>query len=140
MKGDKNFDVSVAFGDGGELKDKLKEEGIKVHILETLKNNVSFVQVFSNLKEIINLIKKEKPDIVHLNSSKVGYFGAFCARFFSKSKIVFTSHGWPFNEDRNILMKMFLRKLMLITVILSHKIIAVSRKIQEETPFYFLFN
>jgi glycosyltransferase involved in cell wall biosynthesis len=54
--------------------------------------------------ELIKLFKKEKPDIIHLNSSKAGLLGSL-AGFFAgigrryKPKIIFTAHGWIFKED-----------------------------------------
>jgi glycosyltransferase involved in cell wall biosynthesis len=132
------FEVVVAFGGEGLLAEKLRESGVRIHILKTLENNISFLQVFSNLREIIALLNDERPDILHLNSSKAGLFGAFCGRFFSNSKIIFTSHGWPHNEDRPWIVRLFLKLLMGETILLCHKSIAVSKKIEEETPFYFL--
>lgn len=139
LKKDNSFDISVAFGEPDVLEERLREENIRTLHLKKTKNNINFLEVYSSLKEIIDLIRREKPDIIHLNSSKAGYFGSFCAKYFSDTKIVFTSHGWPYNENRNFLVRYFLKILMTLTVFWSNKIIAVSKKIERETPFYNFF-
>ena len=44
------------------------------------------------------LIKKEKPDLVHLNSTKISILGSLaCIPF--KVKVLYTAHGWIMGED-----------------------------------------
>ncbi len=135
LKQTDQYEIIVAFGGNGILCERLKELNIKTYELKTLDNSLSMLKTFSNIKEINAILKKEQPDIVHLNSSKIGYLGAFCGRFFSDAKIIFTSHGWPHNEDRPKIIKFILWFLMGTTLVLSHKSIAVSKKIEEEAPF-----
>jgi glycosyltransferase involved in cell wall biosynthesis len=54
--------------------------------------------------EIAKLVKKERPDVLHLNSSKAGVIGAMAARLAmtKKIKVVFTAHGWIFNPTNAI--------------------------------------
>jgi glycosyltransferase involved in cell wall biosynthesis len=57
--------------------------------------------------EIAKILKKEKPDIIHLNSSKAGFIGALSAAVANfnspkKIKVVFTAHGWVFNHTNEL--------------------------------------
>lgn len=52
--------------------------------------------------------------------------GAVAARLVGTKKIIFTVHGWPFNEDRNIFSKIAIWFLSWITGLLSTHIINVS--------------
>jgi glycosyltransferase involved in cell wall biosynthesis len=42
-----------------------------------------------------------RPDVVHLNSSKIGVLGAIAARLARVPAVVFTGHGWAFNNFRS---------------------------------------
>ena len=63
---------------------------------------------------------------MHLNSSKAGGTGAFIARIMGVPRIVFTAHGWPFNEPRNFLWRSLVWFFSYLTVLLSHHTIVVS--------------
>src|SRR3989339_90123 len=94
------YNVEVGFGEQGEtgeLAIKLKEIGIKYHVIRNLKRKISFKNDFLAFWQIRKLIKKTKPDIVHLNSSKISILGSL-ASIFLKIKIIYTAHGWVFNE------------------------------------------
>jgi len=120
------FDTTVLLGGDGDLKIKLENIGIKTILLKNSQRDIDTKKDFSLLLELIDLFKKEKPDIIHLNSSKMGFAGALAGRIAGIKKIIFTAHGWAFNEDRGFISKIFFRILHISTVLLSHKTIAVS--------------
>ena len=71
--------VAVALGGNGELSIKLREAGVRVIELRKLKNNMNPFTSLISFFELIALYRKERPTVVHLNSSKVGLFGAVAA-------------------------------------------------------------
>jgi glycosyltransferase involved in cell wall biosynthesis len=77
--------------------------------------------------ELVNIFRKEKPDVVHLNSTKVGGVGAIAGLICRVPKIIFTAHGWAFNEKRNFISRTAIAFLQWTTVMLSHITIAVSQ-------------
>lgn len=122
------YDITVILGEGILLQEKLKERNIRVIQLPELRRNVG---IFSEIKVFIRLLQifyKEKPNIIHLNSSKIGGLGALAGRLTRIPKIIFTGHGWAFNEDRSWLTKKIILFLHWITILLSSKVIAVSEK------------
>lgn len=133
-----DFTVTVAFGGKGTLKEKLEEENIRTISLPYLGRNVRFFDDIRAFFSLLYLFLSETPDIIHLNSSKVGVLGSLAARTYNilqslktrscklKTKIIFTAHGWAFNEDRPFVQKMIIRFLSWVTVICSHAVIAVS--------------
>ena len=131
-----NYEITVASGGGGLMIEKLNEHNIKHIPLITLENNFKISTVYKNIKEILDVIKKEKPDIIHLNSSKISLFGVIAGKIYGKTKIIFASHGWPFNEDRNILIKTILKAMMTFVILLSDKIIVGSKAVKKQTPLY----
>ncbi len=89
-----HFGGAIAAGtEAGQLFDEAKKRGIKTFPLRHLKRNVSPWHDVLAIFEIKNLIKKERPDIVHLNSSKAGFLGSLAGKL-AGAKVVFTAHGF----------------------------------------------
>ncbi len=126
------FEVEVIVGGNGTLKDKLEGEAIPVTVLSSLERDVNIKKEWASAKELYRLFKEKKPDIVHLNSSKAGGIGAFVARLAGVKNIVFTAHGWAFNEDRSLPSKASIALLHWLTIIFSHTTIAVSEATKEQ--------
>ena len=120
------FGVSVAFGQDGQLAGKLREAGIATHPILSLQRDVSVIADVKSFFELLRLFKKEKPDVVHLNSSKAGGIGALAARFAGIKKIIFTAHGWPFWEQRSPFSRALIYLFSWLTALLSHRVIVVS--------------
>jgi glycosyltransferase involved in cell wall biosynthesis len=94
----RQFKGEIAAGtEDTKLFDAAEELGILTHPLPHLKRNISPLNDFLAIIDIILLVQKLQPDIVHLNSSKAGFLGSLIAPFV-KAKIVFTAHGFRFNE------------------------------------------
>ncbi|OHB00044.1 MAG: hypothetical protein A3E94_03645 [Candidatus Zambryskibacteria bacterium RIFCSPHIGHO2_12_FULL_44_12b] len=122
------FEPVVACGPGGELTKRLEERKIKVIQIPSLGRDIFLSRDIDSFFRIISVIKKEKPDILHLNSSKSGFLGALAGRLLGVKRIVFTGHGWAFNEERTIVSKIIFAKIHWLTMLLSDAVIAVSRK------------
>lgn len=120
------FEVCVAFGQNGQLADELVKTGIVIHQITSLQRDVSVFADIKSFFELLRLFRAEKPDIVHLNSSKAGGVGALAARLAGVPRIIFTVHGWPFGENRNVIDRAFIYFLSWITAIFSHVVITVS--------------
>ncbi len=126
------FEPVVALGGDGELAVMLKHAGVRVINLKQLKNTSSLSQAKLAITELQEMIKNERPDVFHLNSSVAGLLGAIAGRLARLSRIIFTAHGWAFNEDRPWWQRMILKSLHWLTVLLSHRTIAVSGAIARD--------
>jgi len=122
------FIVDVAMGGNGVLKDKLKEKNIETHKVEDLNRNISILKELGVFFALIKLYIKIKPDILHLNSSKIGGLGSIAGRITGIKKIVFTAHGWAFNENRSPIQNYAIKLLSYLTIMFCHKIIVLSEK------------
>lgn len=128
---DKNlFEVTVALGGQGILKQKLIDAGIEVITIPNLERDISIFKEFSTFNFLYNLFSERHFDVVHLNSSKIGGLGSLVARISGVPKIIFTAHGWAFNEDRSFISRLIIKFIHWITVILSDTTIAVSENIK----------
>lgn len=126
------FDVSVVLGGNGILKDRLGEKRIPVIGLVSLTRDVHVMNDIKVFFELLSIFKKERPDVIHLNSSKVGIIGALAGRLTGCRKIIFTAHGWAHTEDRPTYQRILIKSLHVLTVALSHTTIAVSGQTKKE--------
>ncbi len=121
------YEVVAAFGGSGLLKEKLEGAGVRTISLHSLERDVHVIQELHAFRELYRLIQKEQPDVVHLNSSKVGGSGAFIARLCGVKNIIFTAHGWPFYEERGIVWRTLVWFFSYLTTLLAHRVIVVSQ-------------
>ncbi len=125
------YNVVVACGEGNLLKEKLEEKEIRVIKLASSQRDINIKKDIKTFFDLWRMIRKERPDVLHVNSSKIGGLGSLAGRLARTPHIIFTSHGWAFNEERGFLSKFLILLLHWITIILSHKTIAVSKKTKE---------
>jgi glycosyltransferase involved in cell wall biosynthesis len=92
------FEVMVAAGGNEELFEFLGQIKIKTFHLKRLVREINPIKDLAGYWEMKRLIKNLKPDIVHLNSSKAGFLGALAAHSAGVKKIIYTVHGFVFNE------------------------------------------
>lgn len=130
------FDVAVAMGEGNALKERLEKLGIRTIKIVGLKRDINIFGEIMSFFHLIKLFKEEKPDIIHLNSSKVGAIGALAGRLTKVPKIIFTGHGWAFNEKRNIISRSIITFIHWFTIIATHTTIAVSGRIKDQISIF----
>ncbi len=129
------YDTAVALGEqgnNGKLAKILAENNIKTFIIPHLKRNISPIYDFLAIFKIIKLIKNYQPDIIHLNSSKISILGsiaAFIVRLRVAScelRVIYTVHGWVFNEPMPNWQKSFYLWAEKLTAGFKNRIICVS--------------
>jgi glycosyltransferase involved in cell wall biosynthesis len=116
----RGFEVVVAYGEEGLLVERLAQEGVRTVRVAALRRDVSGFGEFTALIALWRLFRSERPDIVHLNSSKAGFTGAIAGRLAGVPRIIFTAHGWAFNEPRSRLQKNFFALLHHLTILATH--------------------
>lgn len=121
------FSVTVALGGEGPLKERLIAAGIPTTSIPGLQRDVSIFKEFTVFFALLKLFRSEKPDIVHLNSSKIGGLGVITAHLLGIPRITFTAHGFAFNEDRSWVSKIILKFLYWFMIAGSSNTILVSR-------------
>lgn len=126
------FEVSVVAGGEGALMQKLKSTSIPTIRVPGLERNISIFGEITTFIRLFYIFLKERPAIVHLNSSKIGGTGAIAARIagiFSgiRPRIIFTAHGWAFEEERPPLQKKIILFLSRIASYVQDAIIIISK-------------
>lgn len=71
-----------------------------------------FINDFLAVIELFFIFRRERPDIIHLNSSKAGVIGALAVQLYELTlypkphtlnpRVIFTAHGWVFNPDNDL--------------------------------------
>lgn len=119
------FEAVVALGGQGELRDRLEQSGIRVISIESLQRDISLKQELAFARELLAIVRRERPYVLHVNSSKAGGVGTLIGRLCRVPNVIFTAHGWAFNEDRPAWQKILIKILHYLTVLLSHRTIMV---------------
>jgi glycosyltransferase involved in cell wall biosynthesis len=121
------FDVVVAMGGSGMLKERLNLAMIRTIEVTSFTRNISPVRDISTFFELITLFRNERPDVVHLNSAKAVTVGALAARIARVPRIISTVHGWAHNEPRPWFQKILIRTVERIGTMLAHTTIVVAK-------------
>ena len=121
------FESIVAYGEKGQLAEILEQRHIATRQISSLGRDIALMSDVSSFFQILVLLWRERPDVLHLNSSKAAALGALAAHLSPVSKIVFTVHGWPFKEDRNFIARNVIYFVSWFTALLSHAVIVISR-------------
>jgi glycosyltransferase involved in cell wall biosynthesis len=128
------YDVAVAFGGTGApksapgiLSDMLVGAGVRTIYIPELGRDLNASSDKAAYQALRTLFEKERPDIVHLNSSKVGGLGALAARRAHVRKIIYTAHGWAFTERVSPFARLIRLLLSYATILLSDTVICVSK-------------
>jgi glycosyltransferase involved in cell wall biosynthesis len=120
--------VAVMCGGNGVLIEKLASNNIRVIPLPYLQRDISLIAELRTFYFILRTLIRERPNIFHTNSSKMGGLGNYAARLAGVKKIIFTAHGWAFNEPRPFWQKLLIKYFSWLAIVFSHKTIAVSKK------------
>ncbi len=136
-----NYNIAVVLGGNGELKDRLDSMHIDTINIQSLSNSLNPFKLLTQIVEIRKVLKIKSPNILHINSSMAALAGVFAVLSINilrekdtKIKVVFTAHGWPFNENRNVFEKVLLKFLICFIVYVSDRTICVSNKTKSELP------
>jgi glycosyltransferase involved in cell wall biosynthesis len=128
-----NYDVKIINGGDGILNKKLRENNIEIINIKGLDRDIHIFDEIKVFFKILKIFIKEKPNIIHLNSSKIAGLGAVAGRIARVKNIIFTAHGWPFNEDRPLWQKFLIIISSYATVLFSHKTIVIAEKELKQT-------
>ncbi len=137
-------DVVVALGGTGKegasaglLDERLREAGIRTVFLPAFARDIGIGREFSAFLQLLRVLRDEKPDILHLNSSKAGGLGALAGRIRHVRRIVFTAHGFAHREQRPFHERGMIWIASWLTAMLSHCVIVVSEDDLRHAPVFF---
>jgi len=124
---------------GGEKTDSeessefiLNELGVNYRKIEAMSREISLLNDYKAYKEIKQIIREFKPDIVHTHASKAGLLGRLAAKHTGVKIIVHTFHGHVFHSYFGALKTNIFKSLERYLARKSNVIIAISNKQKNE--------
>lgn len=123
-----DFDIVIAYGKRDETPINFNEnfnKNIRFIEVKNFTRKINFEKDFKALKEIKKIIHDEKPNIIHLHSSKAGVLGRLAASG-KKYRMLYNPHGFSFLKQDDSKLKRFCYKTIeKMMSIINHKCIIV---------------
>jgi glycosyltransferase involved in cell wall biosynthesis len=118
-------------GPEGSLEDRAHRSGAEMHILPQFRRNIHPLRDWSSYRELIALLRKLKPDLVHTHASKAGILGRWAA---AKVGIpaVHTIHGASFHYGQSPVASWLYRRLERNAARTTAKFICVADAMTEQ--------
>jgi glycosyltransferase involved in cell wall biosynthesis len=95
------YRVTIITGQGGPLTDRAEAAGLQVVLVPSLVAPLSPRDDITALRELTELCRTGRYDVVHTHSAKAGALGRLAAHRAEVPLIVHTYHGFPFHEFQN---------------------------------------
>ncbi len=95
---DNEYEIVIAYGERKETLKNFKDyfsNKVRFIKVENFVRSINVKKDFKALKEVKEIIKNEKPDIIHLHSSKAGVIGRLAINA-KKVKMFYNPHGFSF--------------------------------------------
>lgn len=108
-----------------KFRDEIEATGAEVIHLP-ISRRISPVKDIASFLDLIYLIRRVKPDIVHSHTSKAGFLTRIAARLCGVPLVIHTIHELPENSTSSLLIKKFYRALEFIAARFAHHHITVS--------------
>jgi len=109
-----------------------KENKIKFYLIPNLVRNPNPLKDIKAFFEILFILSREKPDVLHTHTSKAGFLGRIAGKLSNVKAIIHTPHGHVFYGYYNrVLSYVFLLFERLATVF-TDKIIAITEREKQE--------
>jgi glycosyltransferase involved in cell wall biosynthesis len=125
MSSMRQYDRLLITGDTGYLTETAARLDVPYQICKGLIHPVRPWQDFKAMINMYRLLRDEKPDLVHANSSKAGVI-ARVAALFAGVPAVFTAHGWAFTEGADRRGAEFYKWVERLSSFITRQIICVS--------------
>ena len=104
----REYDVLVAAHGDGFLGDASRSAGVRYLSLRHVRRPLHPLRDLLGLVELYRLIRRERPAVVHANSSKAGILGRLAAVAARVPVRLFTVHGWAFKAHQGLAARLYL--------------------------------
>src|SRR3981081_4568790 len=90
------YDIALGVGEEGYLCDVAQSLNIPTYRIPNLVHPIQGIKDLRAAGEMIQLIRRVKPDLIHAHTSKAGLI-ARLAGFVTGVPVIFTAHTWSFS-------------------------------------------
>jgi glycosyltransferase involved in cell wall biosynthesis len=102
------FEVIVAAHGDGPVRAAAETAGVRFVGLEHVRRPLDAREDLLGFAELVRLLRREQPVILHANSSKAGVLGRLAAVAAGVPVRIFTAHGWAFNAHEGVARALYL--------------------------------
>src|SRR4051812_25588039 len=124
------YDVTVVYGEKEEDEKEapllLNNAGIRFIKIKTLHRSILPLNDIQSYRNILSLIRKYQPHIVHTHGFKSGLLGRITAKRAGVPVIIHTYHGHIFHSYYNTTISRFIAFIERRSAIISTRIVAIS--------------
>ncbi len=124
-----NYDVVIISGEGEEISLLAKEESATLYTV-AFTQKYSVLTDFFILRQIVNIIKKENPDIINAGNPKSGFLIMLAAYLLKRKNRIFTLHGL-LSDTKTGLIRYLVEKMETLCCYFSHITIVVSKSLMQ---------
>lgn len=117
------FASLAAFGRDGPAVVRLRESGVEVSVLGTLR--------FAGPRKLARLFRATAVDLIHLHGSRAGYLGALAARRTGAGPLVYTGHAFSFNRRLPAPLRGLAARAERVTCGMARRVICLNRADRE---------
>ena len=122
------FEPLLVSGEGGLLDDEVRRDPrVRARFVSSLSREVSPARDLLALFELANLLRAERPDVVHTHSSKAGILGRLAAALAGVPVVVHTYHGFGFHDRQAPAVRGLYAALERLCARLTTRLVFVSR-------------
>jgi glycosyltransferase involved in cell wall biosynthesis len=122
------YDVVVGAWGPGPLIDAVRRAGARFVPLRHVQRELHPVRDVLGLVELVRLLRRERPEIMHANSSKAGILGRIAAAIAGVPVRIFTVHGWAYHAYSGLASKAYLWSERLVTPLTTLTICVAERE------------
>lgn len=123
---DARYTLSVACAPHGELVTRLHDQGIRVVAIPEFVRNPHPWRDALALWRLMQIMRRERFDLVHAHGTKAGLLGRLAARIVHVPVVLFTAHGWAFTEGHAAWKRRLLAMMERMAARWSTRIVCVS--------------
>jgi glycosyltransferase involved in cell wall biosynthesis/peptidoglycan/xylan/chitin deacetylase (PgdA/CDA1 family) len=119
------FDVVVAAHGRGPLRVAADNADVRFVELEHVRRPINPWRDVAGFVELVRLLRRERPDVLHASSSKAGVLGRLAAWVAGVPIRIFTVHGWAFGAYSGLASRLYrwadrlVRRVTTVTICVS---------------------
>ncbi len=109
-----------------------RENKIKFYLVPNLVRNPNPVKDIKAFFEILFILSREKPDVLHTHTSKAGFLGRIAGKLSNIKAVIHTPHGHVFYGYFNRVLSYVFFLLERLATVFTDKIIAITERERQE--------
>lgn len=121
----RGYDITILVGGQGVFLQHARDRSLNCISLKHMIREIDLVVDVKAILELRSVLKRLKPDLIHLHSSKAGIIGRLSAIGLT-APCIFTAHGWAFTEGVSPRRRFVYRFIERLMAPLANQIITVS--------------